>query len=103
MADEVEIHPKRAAILEQIEFQELEDILLADGHDHAILGLVDVGSGRVVVAYSTKKILEGLASDGMTWDEAREYFDFNIAGAYVGPGTPVYVQDDYDLSSEDAA
>jgi hypothetical protein len=88
-------HPKRQAILEEVEIQELEEVLLADGHDDAILGLVDVGEGRIVVAYSTKMILQGLVNEGLTWDEASEHFEFNIRGAYCGPGTPVYVQDDF--------
>jgi hypothetical protein len=28
----------------------------------------------------------------MGLDEAREYFDFNVAGAYVGEQTPVFVR-----------
>lgn len=89
------IHPKRAAIIEQVELQELEGVLLADGHDDAILGLVEVGEGIIVVAYSIKTILQGLVNEGLTWEEASEHFEFNIRGAYCGPCTPVYVQDDY--------
>jgi hypothetical protein len=29
--------------------------------------------------------------DGMEYDEALEYFDFNIAGAYVGEQTPIFI------------
>lgn len=96
MTEETEIHPKRQALLEEIEALELEEILLADGHDHAILGLVDLDFGkRTVVAYSTRLIIEGLVNrDGMSWDEAREFFDFNIRGAWVGSTTPVFVQDE---------
>jgi hypothetical protein len=28
----------------------------------------------------------------MTEDEAEEYFEFNVIGAWVGHGTPVFVQ-----------
>jgi hypothetical protein len=96
MTEETEIHPKRQALLDQIEYQELEEVLLADGHDHAILGLVDLDFGkRTVVAYSTRLIVEGLMNrDGMSWEEAQEFFDFNIKGAWVGPNTPVFVQDE---------
>ena len=96
MTEETEIHPKRQALLDQIEYQELEEVLLADGHDHAILGLVDLDFGkRTVVAYSTRLIIEGLMNrDGMSWEEAQEFFDFNVKGAWVGPNTPVFVQDE---------
>ena len=96
MTEETKIHPKRQALLDQIEYQELEEILLADGHDHAIIGLVDLDFGkRTVVAYSTRLIIEGLMNrDGMSWEEAQEFFDFNIKGAWVGSNTPVFVQDE---------
>jgi hypothetical protein len=29
--------------------------------------------------------------DGMDSEEAREFIEFNIEGAYVGPGTPILV------------
>jgi len=94
---------KRAAIIEQVELQELEGVLFADGHDDAILGLVEVEAGRVVVAYSIKMILQGLINKGLTWEDASNYFEFNIRGAYCGPGTPVYVQDDYGPFFQDVA
>jgi hypothetical protein len=86
-------HPNRIAIVEQIESLELENVLLADGHDHAILGLVELPNNKFVVAYSEKMIIQGLVDDGMEWDEAIEYYNFNIKGAYVGVGTPVYIED----------
>ena len=58
------------------------------------------------VVYSVKKILEILEKsmeddpepDGMTaYGKAREYFDFNIVGAYVGVQTPVFVEDEDDF------
>jgi hypothetical protein len=35
------------------------------------------------------KMVEG----GMTLEEAREYFEFNVVGAWVGETTPVYIED----------
>ena len=35
-------------------------------------------------------MIEQLAED-MTHEEAEEYFEFNIAGAYVGENTPTYI------------
>ncbi len=43
-----------------------------------------------VVAYDKEAILEILMRD-MSEEEAIEYFDFNIIGAYVGDKTPVFV------------
>lgn len=75
-------------------------VIFLDGHDDALLGLVDLGDGTTVVAYSTKLILEKLVKDGMSWDEAIEYFEFNIQGAYFGDSTPVYIQDHYYIDTE---
>lgn len=85
---------KREQILEEIETQELEEVVLLDDLDEAILGLVQLQvNGPTVVAYSTQKILELLVQRGMERDEAIEYFDFNIKCLYAGPGSPVLVQD----------
>jgi hypothetical protein len=43
------------------------------------------------VAYDTNKVIALFVKEGMTEDEAVEYFEFNVLGAYVGPNTPVYI------------
>lgn len=58
--------------------------------DDAILGVAERIGMEAVVAYSTPKIIEILSRD-MTEEEAVEYFEFNILGAYVGERTPVFV------------
>jgi len=66
--------------------------LFADGFDDAILGLTEVEEGWRV-CYDIGRILEILVVDhDMESDEAVEYFDFNIGGAYVGPLTPLFIQ-----------
>jgi hypothetical protein len=67
-----------------------DDLLFADGFDEAILGVAERIGMDAVVAYSTPKIIEILARE-MTEDEAIEYFEFNILGAYVGERTPVFI------------
>jgi len=72
-------------------------MLKMDGFDEAIVGQaqvwvhVDGGMTREdVLIYSGQEILEILVGrDGMDWDEAREYIEFNIEGGYVGPHTPI--------------
>lgn len=70
--------------------EEFGDLLFADGFDDAILGVAERIGMEPVVAYSTPKIIEILSRD-MTEDEAVEYFEFNILGAYVGERTPIFV------------
>ena len=63
--------------------------LKADGLDAAIIGS-EYHTQRIV--YSIERILVILMErDGMTMEEAQEFFDFNIGGAFVGEMTPLYV------------
>lgn len=69
--------------------QEAEfDFLTIDGHDSAFLGLIERAGGPIVACYSTSKILENLEAQGMDQEDALEYIEFNIAGAWVGDQTP---------------
>jgi hypothetical protein len=71
-----------------------EVTVLVDGHDDAIVGLTydnAVSAWRVV--YDSEKILNKLTSrDGMTYEEAVEYYDYNIAGSGAGSMTPIFIQ-----------
>jgi hypothetical protein len=67
-----------------------EGLLFADGFDEAIIGVAERIGMEPVVAYDIDKIIEILSRD-MTEEEAIEYFDFNIIGAYVGERTPIYI------------
>ena len=33
------------------------------------------------------------SATGMDLDEAKEFFDFNVAGAWVGEGTPIWMEE----------
>jgi hypothetical protein len=92
--EEKQIAEIRQAHLDRIE--ELKEViaemnpeaLFADGFDRSIMGYDK--DGRVI--YSVDSIIETLVErDGMDWEEASEYFSFNIEGAYVGEYTPVYM------------
>ncbi len=66
--------------------------LFADGFDAAIMGITEVNEGYRV-CYDIGRILELLVIEhDMGEEEAIEYFDFNIGGAYMGPLTPIFVQ-----------
>lgn len=66
-------------------------MILADGFDRAVIG-VGVRCGQPdVVTYSADKCLEILQSGGMSYEDAVEYFEFNVQGAWVGETTPIWV------------
>lgn len=66
------------------------DLLYADGFDDCILGMT-FREEVPVVLYSSSRIIQRLSKD-MPEEEAVEYFEFNINGAYVGERTPIYVE-----------
>jgi len=65
-------------------------LLYAEGFDDAILGIGQKFNDYSVV-YDYNKCIEILEKQGMTYEEAIEYFDFNVTGAYVGKNTPIFV------------
>jgi hypothetical protein len=81
---------ERVEILKETIAEYNPEALFADGHDHAIMGYSN--DGRVV--YSVDQIIGGLINQGMTEEEAIEFFDFNIAGAFVGEYTPIYMYEE---------
>lgn len=68
------------------------ETIFVDGFDMAIMGITEVDDGYKV-CYDIGRILELLVLEhDMDEQEAIEYYDFNIGGAYVGPLTPIFVQ-----------
>jgi len=78
-------------IEEEAEFYE-EEILLADGFDDALVGIATRFGGLRLAAYNVDLMLAQLVEDGCTPVEAREYYDFNIIGAWVGELTPIFIE-----------
>lgn len=67
------------------------DVLFADGFDDAIIG-VGRSFDKYKVIYDKSKVIKKLMED-MTCEEAEEYFEYNIIGAYVGDGTPMFLEE----------
>lgn len=68
-----------------------EDILIADGFDDALVGYVQVAGKPLVALYDRDLCIAILVKrDGMTPEEAEEYFQFNVEGAYVGEYSPAF-------------
>jgi len=84
-----------------------EEALMCDGFDEAIIGMAERINLGPVVAYSVEKIIEILMKDmevseedldeGETiesrkYNDALEYFEYNIKGSWVGEFTPVFIE-----------
>ena len=72
------------------ELLEDEECLIADGFNEAVIGIVYGVQPKAV--YSVRKIVDILMED-MSYDDAVEHFEYNIAGSYVGERTPLYIYD----------
>jgi hypothetical protein len=67
-----------------------EDIILADGMEEAFIGIATQFNTSMAI-YDVKKCIRGLINEGMTSEEAEEWFSFNTQGAYVGENTPAFL------------
>ena len=67
------------------------EALLADGFEDALIGVMyRFGQGPIAL-YNQDRCIEILMQrDGMEYDEAIEYLDFNVLGAWVGDSTPAF-------------
>jgi hypothetical protein len=75
--------------------EQYPEALFADGLEDAILGaahVFDRDGQRDAIAYDYDACLDVFVRDGMTLDDAEEWMSFNVLGAYVGDGTPVFVR-----------
>lgn len=63
--------------------------------DAAILGLVERCGSEPVLCYSRRKLIECFEKQGMSTEDAEEWIDFNIVGAYLGETTPMILTNDW--------
>tara|TARA_R100001443_G_scaffold27965_4_gene41103 strand:+ start:73 stop:321 length:249 start_codon:yes stop_codon:yes gene_type:complete len=68
-------------------------MLKLDGLDKAFMGVASRFGMDDVFAYDLDKVLKILIErDGMSPDEALEFFHYNIIGAWMGDTTPLFVK-----------
>ena len=76
-----------------------ESMLKADGFDDCLMGVVSRFGQPYILCYSREAMLEKMVErDGMSYDEAVEFFEFNILGAWVGDGTPCFIEKVEDMA-----
>ncbi len=68
-----------------------------EGFDEAILGIGTVytkNGQKEVLVYDVQKMIKIVVDDSidMTWDEAKEFVEFNILGIYLGETGPCFLQ-----------
>ena len=69
-----------------------EGLVFFDDLDEAIVGVVEAKGDDPVVCYDRLAAIELLAErNGWDFDEASEFFDTEVASAYVGSRTPAFL------------
>lgn len=75
------------------QFPEIEFLCLEprDELDEAIVGVVERFGLEPILCYDLGVLLKCYEKQGMTEEDAREFFDFNVIGAWVGDKTPCFM------------
>jgi hypothetical protein len=96
-----EAHEKKKQDIQNYIFNYHNDaFLLADGYELAFLGCGYSFNGSCAI-YDMGICLEILMQrDRMTYDEAEEFFEYNVLGAFVGDRMPVFIVQMKDLEVE---
>lgn len=72
-----------------------DEVMTADGLEGAFVGIAqrfESDGHRRFCVYDYEKCVQILIDrDGMSAEKAMEYMEFNTIGAYVGRGTPAFV------------
>ena len=68
------------------------DAFKMDGFDDCVLGVCYRFGQEPIIAYDQNKVIAKLQEDGMTEEEAIEFFEFNQIGAWVGDTTPCFIE-----------
>ena len=67
------------------------EALFANGFDRALVGVAHRCSAPHLALYDRDICIDVLMTDdGMSQEEAEEYFSFNVEGAWVGENTPLF-------------
>lgn len=72
--------------------EENPEALFADGFEDALVGVCRRFGQPTLAAYDRTKCIDILVKrDGMSEEEAEEFFEFNVIGAWMGDSTPVFL------------
>lgn len=85
----------RQTITDIVTEQDLDVVFLEPAeYDNAIIGLYWDDNGTPHIAYDKDKILDMHIKDGMSEDEAEEFFSYNTIRAlpYMGASAPIIIE-----------
>jgi len=65
--------------------------LLPENFDRALMGTVQQGPNDPVAVYNRDICIEVLVEGGLSHEDAEEYFEYNVQGAWMGDETPCFL------------
>jgi len=70
--------------------EDITHVILWDGCDEACIGKARrCGMSEEVAVYDYYKLLAVFEEQGMTFEDAVEWIEFNLLGAWIGEQTPI--------------
>lgn len=72
----------------------MEKALLATGFEDALIGIGQQFNQELAIYDYDKCVKILMNRDGMSYYDANDFMEYNVIGAYVGPGTPVFLEKD---------
>lgn len=67
--------------------------LKPDGFESCVVGMLRrFGDDPLVLLDADKCVRVLMERDEMDEEDAREHFEFNVVGSWMGPGTPAFVE-----------
>lgn len=69
------------------------EALFADGLDKALIG-IGQQFNRFLAVYDFRRVVAALKEKGMSEEQALEYIDFNVTGAWFAENTPIFLRTD---------
>lgn len=67
------------------------ELLFLNGYDDCIVGIMERFGMESIVCYDYDKFIQQMVSEGMSYDEAVEFYGFNTIGAWMGDKTPCFL------------
>jgi len=81
----------RRLLVEEALAEANPEALFADGFDQALVGHVVNHHQPKVAVYDLDLCVLILTRGGMSEEDAREYLEFNVVGAYAGKHGPLFI------------
>ena len=67
-------------------------LIQMNGYEDCVIGICHRFGQPPILAYDMDKVIRRLRADGMSYEEAVEFWEYNQLGAYVGESTPCYIE-----------